>query len=107
MYSLDYRRRVMKMKREQKLTFEETSKRFGVAMRTLFNWKERIKPKEKRNKPAIKIDMAGLERDVKANPDRFQYERAQDYGVSAWAIGLALRRLRISYKKNSVSSQSR
>lgn len=105
MYSLDFRKRVLRIKDQEGLTFEQTSDRFGVGMRTLFDWKKRIEPKLKRNKPAVKIDMEALAKDVQENPDRFQYERAKDYGVSAWAIGLALKRLNISYKKNSESSQ--
>ena len=45
MYSLDYRQRVFKVKEEEGLTYEETSKRFGVGMRTLFNWKQKIDPR--------------------------------------------------------------
>jgi len=104
-YSLDYRQRVMKIKSEENLTFEETSKRFGVSMRTLFNWRQRLEPKETRDKPAIKIDMQALAKDVEEHPDAYQYERAEKFGVSAWAIGLALRRLKVSYKKNSESSK--
>ena len=51
--------------------------------------------------------MQALEADVAKNPDRFQYERAQDYGVSQAAIVYALKRLKISRKKNSKSSQGR
>lgn len=107
MYSLDFRKRILAIKEKEDLTFEETSKRFSVSMRTLFSWVKRMEPILKRNKPSTKIDMEKLKKDVKQNPDRFQYERAKDYNVSAWAIGLALRRLHVSYKKNSVSSKSR
>jgi len=106
-YSLDYRRRVMKIKSEENLTFEETSKRFGVSMRTLFNWKQRLDPKKTRERPAIKIDMQALAKDVEEHPDAYQYERAEKFGVSPWGIGLALRRLKVSYKKNSESSQGK
>jgi transposase len=106
MYSLDFRQRVLSIKEKEDLTFAETSKRFGVSMRTLFAWQKRIKPKTTRNKPATKIDMAALKRDIRQHPDRFQWERAQDYSVSAWAIGKALRRINVSIKKNAVSSKS-
>ena len=103
MYSLDFRKRVFKIKDEENLTFAATSKRFNVGMTTLFAWQQRLEPKTTRNKPATKIDMTTLQKDVQENPDRFQYERAEDHNVSAWAIGLALKRLNISHKKNSVS----
>ena len=106
MYSLDFRKRVFAIKEEENLTFNQTSKRFGVGIRTLFAWKKNIKPKTTRNKPSTKIDMVALKKDVEKNPDRFQWERAQDYNVTAWGIGKALRRLAISIKKNSISSQS-
>ncbi len=105
MYSLDFRKRVFAIKNKENLTFGQTSKRFGIGMTTLFAWQKRIEPKTTRNRPSIKIDMEALRRDVHKNPDRFQWERAQDYNVSAWAIGKALRRLTISIKKNSVSPQ--
>jgi len=103
-YSLDFRKRVMRIKDENNLTFEATAERFGVGIRTLFNWSNRIKPKLKRDKPATKIDMKKLAEDVKKHPDAFQYERAERFGVTQWGIGLALRRLKITYKKNPESS---
>lgn len=106
-YSLDYRHRVFEIKEKEELTFEETSKRFGVSMRTLFNWKKRIKPKLRRSKPATKVDMEALEKDVAENPDKYQYERAQDLGVSQSAIFYALQRLNVSHKKNATSPKSR
>ena len=101
MYSLDFRKRVLAIKKKEGLTFQQTSDRFHVSTRTLFSWTKRIKPKTTIEKPATKIDMDALRQDVQKNPDRFQYERAKDYGVSAWGIGLALKRLNISHKKNS------
>ena len=106
MYSPDFRKRVFEIKAKENLTFQETSKRFGIAIRTLFLWQERIEPCLTRNKPATKIDMKKLEEDVKKNPDRYQYERAKDHGVTAWAVGVALRRLGQTYKKNSISPKS-
>ena len=85
----------------------ETSKRFGVGIRTLFAWKKRINPYLKRDKPATKIDMEKLKKDVEEQPDDYQWERARRFGVSPNGILYALRRLAMSHKKNSVSSQSR
>ena len=106
-YSLDFRKRVFLIKDKEGLSFEETSKRFGVNIRTLFRWQNRLEPKTTRNKPATKIDMEALRLDVERNPDRFHYERAEDYGVTAWAIAVALRRLKISRKKNATASQGK
>jgi len=106
MHDLRFRSHIFALKKKEGLTFKETSKRFGVSMRTLFAWQKRMEPKTTRSKPATKIDMEVLRSDVQKHPDRFQWERAQDHHVSAWAIGKALRRLTISLKKNSVSPQS-
>ncbi len=81
------------------------SKRFGVSMRTLFRWKNRIEPKLKRNKPATKIDMAALKADVKNYPDAYNDERASRLGVSKSCIFYALKRLGMSNKKNTFPSQ--
>lgn len=105
-YSLDFRKRVLAVKEKKELSFSEASKRFDVPMRTLFRWKKRIEPKTKRNKPATKIDMVALKKNVEKHPDLYQYERAAHFGVTQSAIWFALQRLGISYKKNSVSPKS-
>ncbi len=106
-YPLKFRQQVMKIKEKEGLTFLDTSKRFGVGIATLFRWKRKIEPCLTRNKPARKIDMKKLEKDVGEYPDAYQYERAERFGVSPNGILYALRRLAITHKKNSVSSQSR
>ena len=50
--------------------------------------------------------MKALEEDVKTHPDAYQYERSARLGVSERAIGYALKRLGVSYKKNTVASES-
>lgn len=75
-YSLDLRKHVFKIKQQERLTFQETSDRFGVPTRTLFRWKKHIEPITKRNKPSTKIDMAALQKAVEQHPDRYQYEHA-------------------------------
>ena len=106
-YSLDFRKQVFKIKRQEKLTFQQTSERFDIPARTLFRWQNRLEPKAKRNKPSTKVDMEILKKDVAQNPDHYQYERARKFGVGQSTIFYALKRLGISNKKNAVSSQSR
>ena len=103
-YSLDFRQQVFKLKEKEQLTFQETSDRFGIPIRTLFRWQNRIEPKQTRNKPASKLDMEALLKDVEQNPDHYQYERAKKFGVSQSAIFYALKRLGISNKKNAIPS---
>ena len=105
-YSLDFRKRVFAVKKKEQLTFAQTCDRFHIPMRTLFRWQQRLEPRTTRNKPATKIDMEALRKAVQQHPDRYQYEHAQQFGVTQGAIWFALRRLKISYKKNSVSPQS-
>lgn len=103
-YSLDYRKRVFAVKERDNLSYEQTSKLFGVSKRTLFRWKDRLPPKLKRNKPATKIDMVALEKDVQQYPDAYQFERAERLGVSKSCIFYALKRLKITNKKNIIAS---
>ena len=105
-YSLEFRKKVFSIKEKHGLTFEETSERFDLSIRTLFRWQQRLEPCVTRNRPATKIDMNALQEDVRKYPDRYQWERAQNFGVTASAIGKALKRLGLSYKKNAKTSQS-
>ncbi|MDR2886680.1 MAG: transposase [Bacteroidales bacterium] len=106
-YSLDFRKHVFKIKERDSLTFHQSGERFSVPIRTLFKWKNRIEPKVHRHKPATRINMEALQKHVEDYPDSYQRERAEQFGVSQSCILYALRRLRISNKKNTVSSQSR
>ena len=106
-YSLDFRKHVFKIKEREALSFEAASVRFGISVRTLFRWKNRLEPKTTRNKAATKIDMAALEKHVEDYPDAYQYERASALGVSPNCVLYALRRLKISRKKNFFSSEIR
>jgi len=45
-----------------------------------------------------------FKKDVKKNPDSYQYERAKKFKVSTNNVLYALRRLKMNYKKNPVSS---
>ena len=67
----------------------------------------RLEPCLTRNKPATKIDMAALAKDVEIYPDAYQYECAERFDVSQRGIGDALKRLKISYKNNTRTSKSR
>jgi transposase len=103
-YSLDFRKRVLKIRSAERLSIEEVATRFGIGKASVMRWLVVLEPKKKRNKPATKIDMDLLQKDVENYPDSFQYERAQRFGVSKSGIGLALLRLKLSYKKNVESS---
>ena len=100
-YSLGFRKKVFEMKEEKNLTFEKTAERFGIGIRTLFRWQKKLEPRQKRNKPATKIDMEKLKEDVKCHPDAYLFERADRFKVSITGMFYALRRLKMTNKKNS------
>lgn len=104
-YSLDFRKKVLQIKAEERLSCEEVSKRFKIGIMTVVRWGQRIEAKKTRNKPAVKIDMEALREDVLKYPAAYQHERAARFGVSQKGITYALRRLGVSYKKNPESSQ--
>ena len=72
---------------------------------TLMKWKHGIVPKTRRNKPTISVDMEALKRDIEEYPDAYQYERAERLGCGRGGIYHALKRLGVTYKKNTQASQ--
>ena len=95
-YSIDLRRQALLIKEPDHRSFEATAERFGVSKMSVFNWSKRIEARGTRQKPATKIDMEALKRDVEQDPDAYQYERAERFGVSRRTIGYAWKRLGIS-----------
>lgn len=105
-YSVDFRRRVLEIKMKENLTCDETSKRFGIGINSVVRWSKKLEPQRTRNKPATKINMEALKRDIGSYPDAYQYERAQRLNVSTNCVHFALKRLDITYKKKPLSSKS-
>ncbi len=81
-YSLDFRRKVFETKAKKGSTFEETSQHFGISVRTLFRWQNKIEPCTTR-KPATRIDMGALLEDVRQYPDAYHHERVVNPGPGA------------------------
>ena len=106
-YSIDFRRKVLEVKKKEGLTFEETSKRFCVGKNSIFLWSKNLEPIEKRNTKPRRIDLDALKKDIKDHPDAYQHERAQRLGVSEHCIFWNLKKLNITYKKNPLSPQRR
>ena len=104
-YSLDFRKKVLQIREEKGLSIVKTANLFSISPTTIVKWKKNIIPKVSRNKQATKIDMEALKKDIKANSDSYNYERAQRLGVSTTCVLYALKRLGITYKKNSESPQ--
>ncbi|SFN09246.1 Transposase [Nitrosomonas communis] len=80
--------------------------RFDVGVASLTRWVKNIhrKPQGFRQR---KIDLDVLRQDILDYPEAYQYERAKRLDVTQNAIFLALKKLGITYKKNSEASQSR
>lgn len=98
-YSIDFRERVLAVKAKERLSIVRGAERFGIGTTTLVNWLKGNVPRNKRNKPATKIDMAALAEDIKKHPDAYSYERARRLGCSKNGVWYALKRLRVTYKK--------
>tara|TARA_B100001123_G_C14981941_1_gene895991 strand:+ start:32 stop:412 length:381 start_codon:yes stop_codon:yes gene_type:complete len=106
-YSKDFRRQLFKIMEEEKLTTKEASKRFGISIRSVFRWKHKSEPARTRNKPATKIDMKLLKKDIDEYPDGYLDERAERLRVSRTCVFYAMRRLKVTYKKNAYASKTR
>lgn len=105
MYSLDFRRKVLEIRKKEELSIAKIARRFGIGLSTVMRWTKNIEVKKTRNKPATRVDMEALKRDIELYPDAYQYERAARLNVSKAAIWYALKRLKVSYKKNAAASQ--
>ena len=104
-YSIDFRRKVLSVQKSEKLSFKETAERFQIGIDTVTRWHRRIEPQQSGSRRR-KIDKEALLRDVELYPDAYQHERAERFGVCRKAIWSALKKLGISYKKNTTPSQS-
>jgi transposase len=104
-YSIDFRRKVLEIKSRESLSFEEVALRFGVSKSSVSRWAKRLEPCLTRKKPATKINPDRLIRDVEQHPDAYQHERAERFGCSQRGICEALKRLKISRKKNFFPSK--
>ncbi|TDF41711.1 transposase [Alteromonadaceae bacterium M269] len=100
-YSLDFRQKVFAYKEKHQLTFEQVSQHFDVNKATLFRWQRKLESSYGNNRTAYKVDMDVLKQDVEDFPDDYQWERAKRLKVEQPTIHYALKRLKISIKKNT------
>ena len=106
-YSYDFREKVLKTKAKEGLGFGEVAARFCVGIASVVRWSKKLESQKTRHKPATKVDMEALKKDIEAYPDAYQYERSERLGVTQSAIWYALQRLGVTYKKNPSASQSK
>ena len=103
-YSIDFRKKVLDVKEKHNLSYRETAARFEIGIDTIVRWQKRLEPKLTRDRPPTKINNDLLLQDIEAYPDAYYEERARRFGVTKVGIFHALKRLKISHKKNSQSS---
>src|SRR5580692_6445322 len=104
-YGIDFRRKVLSVRKKEKLRLTEVSERFSIGVATVVRWHKEVERKKRgfRNR---KIDTAALLQDVKSHPDAYQFERAARFGVAKSSIWYSLKKIGITYKKKSKTSES-
>jgi transposase len=103
-YDIKYRQRAIGYLSEGH-SCRETATTFCVSATTLQAWKSQLKESgtlapKKRAETWRKIDPEKLRKYVSEHPDAFQQEIADAFGVRLFAIQKALKRLKITRKKN-------
>jgi transposase len=107
MYSLDFRKHVLKVGAKEGLSIRGLAQRFGIGFRTIVNWKKRLDPILKRNRTPTKINIEALKQDVETYPDAYGYERAKRLNVSKSCIHYTLKKIGVTYKKKPCGIQKR
>ena len=93
-------------------TLEETHQTFKVAIVTIRKWEKQLEEGHLEKKPLQrsykKVDLEKLTAYIAEHPDVYQKEIAEEFGCSATAIYLAMKRMNITRKKdNGVSGAGR
>ena len=105
-YDIKYRQAVMNYIDEGH-TDKETAATFKVSTFTIWKWKSKLKESgtleaKKRENKWRKIDPEKLQKYIDENPDAYQREMAEAFGVCLSSIQKALQRLKITRKKNGI-----
>jgi transposase len=85
---------------------KETMETFGVSKDAIYDWEKQYKEKghlecKPLERSGRKITREALQKDVDEKPDDFNYERAKRFNCTAEAIRQALKRYKITRKKNA------
>ena len=104
-YELQLRERAVKYVRTGGQLLE-ASKIFGVHRQTLWRWLQREDLSRKQSPTRRrKLDKEALLAHVKAEPDKLLRERAAHFGVRVNSIWVALKRMDISKKNNTLQGE--
>ena len=104
-YSVHFRKKVLKIKDKEKLSFDAVAQRFGISRAAIFRWSKKIEPQKTRDRKPTKIDMEALKKDIERYPSSYCYERAARLDAKPSGIRDAKKRLGVTYKKNSEASE--
>ena len=110
-YDIKFRQRVIEYMDEGN-SYRKTAEVFKVSLSTLQKWKSWLKETgtleaKVRKRTWRKIEPQRLKKYVEEHPDAYLKEMAEEFGCSDVAILKALRRLKISRKKNHSFSGSK
>jgi len=105
-YPTCFRKKVLSYKKKHNLSIRATAKHFKISVNSVVSWPAKPVPAKTKSRPALKIPEDALCKDVENYPDDFLYERAERFGVTAVGIHLALKRLKLTRKKNTKASKS-
>ena len=103
-YGESLRKQVLHVQEKESLSQDETALRFDISQARVSRWKSNPQSRLGQNRSAYKIKDEALLADVEAYPDAYQSERASRLGVSQRGVSHALKRLKLSRKKNTDSS---
>lgn len=95
--SQGYRQMILS-KHEAGRSIRSLAQEFNLSTRTIQNWEKQPERKIVKTRKG-KIDMELLRQDVEQYPDHYQRERAERFNCTQRAIGIALKRLKITQKK--------
>ena len=107
-YSIDFRKKILSIRRAKKLSIRVTAERFDISPTTINSWLRCIEAKKPGPKGSTrKITREMLEKDVALYPDDYIHERAERLSVANNTIWRNLKHFGFTYKKNMGSSKSR
>ncbi len=110
-YSEDFRKRTIEY-REEGHTLEETSNTFKVSITTIRKWENQLREEGNLKvkipkRPFKKIDPDELKKYIEEHPDAYLREIAKEFDCSINAVSKALKRLKITRKKNFTLSRTK
>ena len=76
MYPLQMRKKVLEIKKKEKISIVSAAKRFGISPTTVFKWTKRLEAKKAREKTSSKNRYEGIARRCQRESNAYQYERA-------------------------------